>query len=1078
LAGFTRLSIVSFESLARLVLKSLLKPCRPQLSEEGRVMVLRALLAEHRETLKVFRASSRLTGFAQQLSRVLSEVQRAQLSPFSLKQLAHSLPQTESLTAKLEDLSTLLQEYLGWLLAHDLQDEGVLLRTVSDTLRAVGTPALHFESLWVDGFAEFSEMELDLLCALIPCCHRATLTFCLDSSSGQMSWLSHWSTVNHSLSSCHKRLATLPGVEVITETLRRYDDQGRFGKNPVLRHLEECWADPRPFEPAFGPTIGSNDPGSMRLPPKAMPSQSSQAVEVDNTLRVMTCVDREAEVAFAAREILAFVRAGARFRDISVLLRKLDPYHQIIQQVFTRYQIPFFLDRRESISHHPMAELTRSALRVVALGWRHEDWFGALKSGLFPVADEEIDLLENEALARGWRGNTWLESIRLKDIPKNAPEQQHLARLEQHLESVRHRLLSPFQAFLSNLAMARNCPTGPQLALCMRQLWDALQVQQQLDDLTSAENFDLQHRTGLSVHQTVWRQMNAWLDNAELAFPHKSLPLRDWVPILEAGLANLTIGVIPPALDQVLVGSVDRSRTPEVKLALVLGLNETVFPVSPDPGSLLTETDRAQLEKNNVVLGLTARRHVSRENYLAYIALTRARTKLILTSASRDLEGAPLNPSSLFSRLSRLFPNLKYETILQVRSAECGVGSELHSAVGSQGADSLTPEVAGRLYGPVLRSSVSRIEQFAACPFKFFVHSGLRAEERRLFQLDVKEQGTFQHDLLALFHQQLHVEGKRWRDITPAEARERVGLLSERLLSTFRQGLLESSDQTRFTARVLTESLQDFVETLVDWMRAQYRFDPIRVELPFGNEGALPPWKLDLGNGQQLEIYGRIDRVDFHRFDKHRAFCVVVDYKSKHQQLDPVLLAHGLQLQLLTYLNVVRQWPDPRDVFDVDELQPVGVFYVNLRGKYARERNRIDALANPEQARKLAYRHCGRFDVRALQQLDSRSHVREGDQFNYRLTNSGRTFKTCKEALSTPDFQALLAQVQTTLRTMGQQIYAGQAGVAPYRKGAITACDQCAYHAICRVDPWTQKYRVLQRLTSGDSNCAAEEDPT
>src|SRR6185369_11198501 len=87
---------------------------------------------------------------------------------------------------------------------------------------------------------------------------------------------------------------------------------------------------------------------------------------------------------------------------------------------------------------------------------------------------------------------------------------------------------------------------------------------------------------------------------------------------------------------------------------------------------------------------------------------------------------------------------------------------------------SLAPELAARLYGPILRTSVSRIEQFAACPFKFFVHSGLRAEERKIFELDAKEQGNFQHDVLACFHQELRREKLHWRDLTPADARERV----------------------------------------------------------------------------------------------------------------------------------------------------------------------------------------------------------------------------------------------------------------------------------------------------------------
>ena len=62
---------------------------------------------------------------------------------------------------------------------------------------------------------------------------------------------------------------------------------------------------------------------------------------------------------FAAREILRHVRAGGRFRDVAVLARQLEPYQDVFRRVFTRYEIPFFLDRREPIAHHPLAELTR-----------------------------------------------------------------------------------------------------------------------------------------------------------------------------------------------------------------------------------------------------------------------------------------------------------------------------------------------------------------------------------------------------------------------------------------------------------------------------------------------------------------------------------------------------------------------------------------------------------------------------------------------------------------------------------------------------------------------------------------------
>jgi ATP-dependent helicase/nuclease subunit B len=379
--------------------------------------------------------------------------------------------------------------------------------------------------------------------------------------------------------------------------------------------------------------------------------------------------------------------------------------------------------------------------------------------------------------------------------------------------------------------------------------------------------------------------------------------------------------------------------------------------------------------------------------------------------------------------------------------------------------ESLSREAVESLYGNVLASSVSRMEDFAACPFKFFVHSGLRAEERRLFELDIKEQGSFQHEVLALFHNQLRNEGKHWRDIRPEDVRERVEALTQSLMASYREGLLEASEETRFMARILSESLQDFVETLVGWMRQQYRFDPAAVELPFGHPGTFPAWSIELDGGHRLDLHGRIDRVDLCR-EGQKALCVVVDYKSSQKQLDPVLLENGVQLQLLAYLNVLRQWPDPRDPFGVAGLIPAGVFYVNLRGKYGREANRRAALEHADEARRLAYQHTGRFDVRALRQLDSRPDARQGDQFNYRLTKDGRISKSAREAVMTSEFAELLDLVEANLRRMGRQIYDGVADVSPFRKGAILACDQCAYHAICRIDPWTHRYRTLGKVAA------------
>ena len=180
-------------------------------------------------------------------------------------------------------------------------------------------------------------------------------------------------------------------------------------------------------------------------------------------------------------------------------------------------------------------------------------------------------------------------------------------------------------------------------------------------------------------------------------------------------------------------------------------------------------------------------------------------------------------------------------------------------------AENLSPALAERIYGAVLKSSVSRLEEFAQCPFRFFIHSGLRAGERKKFELDARERGSFQHEILKQFHDELTAENKRWRDLTPAEARERIGRIAAGLAPDYREGLLRADDQSRFTARALTAALQDFVETLVTWMRGQYEFDPAKAETGFGlDDPGLPAWQIDLGNGHKLALCGRVDRIDLY----------------------------------------------------------------------------------------------------------------------------------------------------------------------------------------------------------------------
>lgn len=1136
--GYSRLQILSFERLGYHLLQQIRGFCSELLSEDGRVMVLRALIMKHREVLGIFRATANLQSFAEELSAVLRELQAAGLPLERIDEAVRRQQTRSDLQLKVHDFLILQSAYQDWLRQHNLRDPSELLSMAAEVLEEVplqpGT-ARPFAppKLWLDGFSELTGQELNLLLKLLPLCEEATLAFNLAADMGQDEpWLSPWASAGTTVRKLKQRLAE-NHTDVSMNWLERREAQSRFAANPVLRHLEEHWVDLQPYgtaqpsRPAAEPLMAAAPPVSRPVlaaenrfalrsrkrrpakddfqlefywtppaapvsppPPGALASVSpggessaANSAAKPEGLRILECHGLEDEAIAAAREVLRFVRGGARFRDIAIVVRDLDVYQGVVRRVLARYDIPCFIDRRALAGCHPLVELTRCALRTITFDWRDEDWFGALKTRLVPATEEEIDLLENEALARGWSGRKWRAAF-----PPEASS----------LEGLRQRLVRPFEQFLANLGTS---PNGELLARSLRSLWDDLDVPGQLERWHSDG--------GEALHLTLWEQMQDWLANIVMAFGPERMPMREWIPILEAGLSRQTVGVVPAAVDQVLVGAVDRSRNPDLAAVILLGFNEGIFPARSKGARLLTDYEREELMDLGVRAGQTNRTHFAQEEYFGYIACTRASRQLMITYSLRDPQGTVLNPSPFVTRLQRIFPALVIERFTGAdarsivhRSELLGPWARLFFSQSPsrpsapefrQGlwnqpglADfraafeswkilreplSLSAESAERLYGTELRTSVSGLEDFAACPFKFFVKSGMRAKPRKRFELDAREQGTFQHEVLALYHHKLAGEGKRWRDLSPEGARAEIGQLAESMIPTYNNGLLASRPEARFAARQMSLRLQDFAEVLTRWLHDQYRFEPQAVELAFGTpEAPLPAWAIPLTDGHGVSFRGKIDRIDLHLMgDSGDALCVVIDYKSSSKKLDPVLCGHGVQLQLLAYLNVLTQFPEPERFFPARRLVPAGVFYVNLRGAPAAAGTRREALENDDSRESRTFQHSGRFNQEFLKVLDVNASEpsRKGNQFRYQTKKDGTLTASSKEAMTPEDFAKLLGSVRGNVIRMATAIYAGEVKLDPYQKSGQSACALCEYQSICRIDPWTHPFRVLSSNPAG-----------
>jgi RecB family exonuclease len=207
--------------------------------------------------------------------------------------------------------------------------------------------------------------------------------------------------------------------------------------------------------------------------------------------------------------------------------------------------------------------------------------------------------------------------------------------------------------------------------------------------------------------------------------------------------------------------------------------------------------------------------------------------------------------------------------------------------------------------------SPSRLEAWAACPFRYFLGNVLRLGERddpeRIVELSPAERGTLVHHVLEQFFRE--VLDRAGGPPSPDEAwtaadHERVAELAHAAFDDVEQRGL--TGRPLMWHRTQTDVLADLDRFLVedDEHRRRLRATPVQVEMAFGLDGR-PPLTIELPSGRRLTFRGKADRVD----RTEAGELVVLDYKTgsgtAYKDLsDPV--KEGQLLQLGIYAEAAR----------------------------------------------------------------------------------------------------------------------------------------------------------------------------
>ena len=180
------------------------------------------------------------------------------------------------------------------------------------------------------------------------------------------------------------------------------------------------------------------------------------------------------------------------------------------------------------------------------------------------------------------------------------------------------------------------------------------------DRETGREDGGVTEHTLGQQHERVWQLLVQLLDDLVTGLGEEELTAEQFQATIEAGLEAFSLPLIPPVVDQVVIGSVERSRQPELAAAFVLGFNEGLFPHRASEDVLLSDHERELVRGMDSRMELpTGRQRLFDERMLVYIALTRASEYVWLSYAAADETGRKLAPSPYLRGLEMALPGIE-----------------------------------------------------------------------------------------------------------------------------------------------------------------------------------------------------------------------------------------------------------------------------------------------------------------------------------------------------------------------------------------------------------------------------------
>ena len=953
-----------------------------------------------------------------------------------------------SLSAKLSDIGLIYAAYERLLKEEydDPQDDLTRLDALLSEHDAFGG-----YSVYIDSFHGFTPQEFAVIGHMFRQADRVTVALGMLPDSGEMIF----DAVRDTDKTLHQLAAGVRDASVSRICLT---GQPRFRSEALCRLEKELFSFDRAAE---AQAAGREDAGSA--------------------VSVVSAGDVYAEAEYTAQMILKKVReTGCRFRDVAVIMRDPESYAGVMDAYLEKYEVPYFVARRDELKEKPLVKLILSALAIKADNWRCDDVIAYLKTGLSGICADDCDRLELYAYLWNINGGRWYEEFDWTMHPRGYRDKLTEADAEELncINEIRRRVTGPLCAFFEAFG------EGATVRSVSAALYGLLQTLG-IEALCGAEK----HEEAIRI----WNCTVDALDQLVRVLPELPVTAEQYGKLFSMLIRASDIGHIPPAADAVTIGSAGLLRTGYIRHVFLLGANEGVFPASVSEGSIFSDTDKLLLENLcELTLSPDTDRLSAEELYRFYRSVTCASDSVTVSYPVMGLRGEALRPSMPVLRIRKLFPELRpvspellppeeraqgyaaaFELAAAYRKTPFGKAlmriyrqdmfwtgrleamlcpiAERHVRI--------LPDTVNRLFPGDITLTQSRLDAFCGCAFSFWCKYYLELDDIRRYSFSPSDSGTFIHRMLEGFMRLARREDGMKTDYTDGEISE----ILDGMIQTYLGGIFGSEyDRGMCSARLvrtfgrMKRSCEQLVRDLLDEF-SQSEFVPQYFELKiappgrYPGEQTVPPLMIPAGNGRHVCVCGQIDRVDTLNRGND-VYVRVVDYKTGRKEFDPADLKEGLNTQMFLYLFSLLEAKDrgflkELGVKDGGRVLPAGVLYCNARTDPLPVSAEQSAEEVTEEVRR-AIRRCGlltnRLDILRAMEADL------GARYIPVSLKKDETFTKRSAVIGADDeFERWEKTITETVSEKAREILGGCADAEPLR-GDHNPCGFCALKPVCR----------------------------